>query len=286
MRPKAKVGVVRRGLDHDRVAQPLPQALDPRLEVRLVVLGDVVLGVLLEVAELARREEAFAHRAPPVGLELLELGLQRLQAGGVIASPPGLGWVRVGHHPHFGTTAARRSAGCATMWAWQTALPPAASRSARTSAGAGPRTARGATARPPRPPDISVRCRVLTPSDHLRYSPGSLLVIVSPSSAERDRFAERLIQNQASLLSLDKVRALLAGRVPEEEVDDRAQEILNAAIQKRLEAGETVVIAAEGMEADERERYARMAAGCKRPRHLLLLEAARGRTSRTRTAPP
>lgn len=128
---------------------------------------------------------------------------------------------------------------------------------------------------PPRPPDISVRCRVLTPSDHLRYSPGSLLVIVSPSPAERDRFAERMIQNRASLLSLGKVRSLLAGRVPDEEVEGRAQEILDAAILKRLQGSESVVIAAEGMAADERERYARMAHAAKRPRHLLLLEAAR-----------
>jgi predicted kinase len=128
---------------------------------------------------------------------------------------------------------------------------------------------------PPRPPDISVRCRVLTPSDHLRYSPGSMLVIVSASPVERDRFAERMIQNRASLLSLDKVRALLAGRASEEEIAARAPEILAAAIQKRLQAGETVVIAAEGLEASERERYALMAAGAKRPRHLLLLEAAR-----------
>jgi predicted kinase len=128
---------------------------------------------------------------------------------------------------------------------------------------------------PPRPPDISVRCRVLTPSDHLRYSPGSMLVIVSASPVERDRFAERMIQNRASLLSLDKVRALLAGRASEEEIAARAPEILAAAIQKRLQAGETVVIAAEGLDASERERYALMAAGAKRPRHLLLLEAAR-----------
>jgi predicted kinase len=128
---------------------------------------------------------------------------------------------------------------------------------------------------PARPPDISVRCRVLTPSDHLRYSPGSMLVITSPSPSERDRFAERMIQNQGSLLSLGKVRALLEGRVPEEEIGTRAQEILDAAILKRLQASETVVIAAEGMEAEERERYARMAASARRPRHLLLLEAAR-----------
>ena len=128
---------------------------------------------------------------------------------------------------------------------------------------------------PPRPPDISVRCRVLTPSDHLRYSPGSMVVIVSPSATDRDRFAERLITNRGSLVSLDKVRSLLAGRASEEEIAARATEILDAAILKRLNASETVVIAANGMEADERERYARMAAAAKRPRHLILLEVAR-----------
>jgi predicted kinase len=127
----------------------------------------------------------------------------------------------------------------------------------------------------PRPPDISVRCRVLAPSDHLRYSPGSLLVIVSPSRAERDRFAEQMIQNRASLLSLDKVRALLEGRVAADELADRAAEVLDAAILKRLQSNETVVIAADGMGAEERERYARLAAQARRPRHLVLLEVAR-----------
>ena len=127
---------------------------------------------------------------------------------------------------------------------------------------------------PPRPPDISVRCQVLTPSDHLRYSPGSLLVIVSASAAERDRFAERLIDSR-TLLSLDKVRALLAGRVDEEEIASRAQEVLDSAVLKRLEANQTVTIAADGLEAGERERYVRMAHGVRRPRHLILLEAAR-----------
>jgi predicted kinase len=127
---------------------------------------------------------------------------------------------------------------------------------------------------PPRPPDISVRCQVLNPSDELRYSPGSMLMFVSASAAERDRFAERLIDARM-LLSLDKVRALLAGRVDEEEIEERAQEVLDAAIRKRLEANQTVTIAAEGLGADERERYARMAAASKRPRHIILLEAAR-----------
>lgn len=128
---------------------------------------------------------------------------------------------------------------------------------------------------PPRPPDLSVRSRVLAPADRLRYSPGSLLVIVSASPADRDRFVERIIENRASLLSLDKVRGLLAGRVPEEEVEARAAELLDAAVVKRLEASETVVIPTEGLELDERERYVRMAAAAKRPRHLILLETSR-----------
>ena len=128
---------------------------------------------------------------------------------------------------------------------------------------------------PQRPPNIAVRCKVLTPSDHVRYSPGSMLVIVCPAPAERDRFTERMIPNKPSLLSLGKVRSLLAGRVSEEDVESRASEVLDAAITKRLQANETVVVATEGTGADERERFARMAAAAKRPRHLILLEVAR-----------
>src|SRR6185437_9394474 len=72
--------------------------------------------------------------------------------------------------------------------------------------------------RPPRPRDISVRSRTLRPADRMRYSPGSLLVIVSPSPADRDRFAQRVVEDKSAVFSLDKVRALLAGRVPDEEI--------------------------------------------------------------------
>jgi predicted kinase len=128
---------------------------------------------------------------------------------------------------------------------------------------------------PPRPADLTVHCRVLAPADRLRYSPGSLLIIVSASAAERDRFTERLIEDRASLLSLDKVRGLLAGRVGEDELDARAEELLAAAAQKRLENRQTVVLAANGLDAGERERFVRLAASLKRPRHLILLETAR-----------
>jgi predicted kinase len=128
---------------------------------------------------------------------------------------------------------------------------------------------------PARPADVTVHCRVLTPTDRLRYSPGSLLIVVCASHAERDRFLTRLIDDRASLLTLDKVRALLAGRVAEEEIDARAGELLGAAVSKRLEARETVVLGADSVNAGEREVFVRAAAALKRPRHLILLETAR-----------
>lgn len=132
---------------------------------------------------------------------------------------------------------------------------------------------------PPRPADISVRCRVLKPSDRMRYSPGSLLLLVSASASERGRFAQRLITDRSALLSLDKVRGLLAGRVPEEEVETRAGELLHAALLKRLDAGETVVVAMEGLDGAAREPYVRAAARLRRPRHIILLETGRDQVS-------
>ncbi len=116
---------------------------------------------------------------------------------------------------------------------------------------------------------------MLTPADRLRYSPGSLLVVASASGAERDRFLDRLIEDRASLLSLGKVRALLAGRVAEQELQARAEELLRAAVSKRLESRETVVLAVDSLDAGAREPFVRIAAALKRPRHLILLETAR-----------
>jgi hypothetical protein len=128
---------------------------------------------------------------------------------------------------------------------------------------------------PPRPADLSVRSRVLRPSDRMRYSPGSLVVIVSGSATERDRFAERVFEERSAVLSRDKVRGLLAGKVPEPDVEARAGQLLDAAVRKRLEAGQSVVLAADGVGAEEREPFVRLAAAAGRPRHLILLEAGR-----------
>src|ERR1700736_4638702 len=125
---------------------------------------------------------------------------------------------------------------------------------------------------PPRPPDLTVHCQVLSPGDRLRYSPGSLLIVLSASGGERDRFLERLIEDRASLLSPQKVRGLLAGRVPDEELPERVRELLRAAVSKRLENRETVVLALDDLRPQEREPFVRAAAAQKRPRHLILVE--------------
>src|ERR1700734_3451602 len=92
---------------------------------------------------------------------------------------------------------------------------------------------------PPRPVDVSVRSRVLAPAHRLRYSPGSLLVIVGAAASEPTAFAERVVDERGATLSLGKVRALLAGRIPEAEIEARAEELLNAAVTKRVQKGET-----------------------------------------------
>ena len=136
-----------------------------------------------------------------------------------------------------------------------------------------------------RPVDISTRCRVLAPSDRLRYSPGSLLVIVSASEELRERFAGGIIQEKGALFTMPRVRALIAGRVDQEVAEEKAAELLEAAVQKRLKAGETVVVVAEGLAPEARERYVRAAAANRRPRHLMLLETPKDEVAEEDRAP-
>ena len=128
---------------------------------------------------------------------------------------------------------------------------------------------------PPRPADVSVRSRVLSPSHRLRYSPGSLLVIVGSAASQPALFAERVLEDRGALLSLAKVRSLLAGRVAEGDIEAKARELLQAAVLKRLQANQTVVVATDSLDPTERERYVRLAHAHTRPRHLIMLEAPR-----------
>jgi hypothetical protein len=128
---------------------------------------------------------------------------------------------------------------------------------------------------PARPVDVSVRCHVLAPSDRLRYSPGSLLIIVGPEASEPERFAERVVEERGAILAPGRVRTLLAGRVAESEIEERASDLLVAAASKRLQSEQSVVLPLEGFDRSERERYVRLAHGLRRPRHLILLETSR-----------
>src|SRR5579863_1087082 len=84
----------------------------------------------------------------------------------------------------------------------------------------------------PRPVDISVRSRVLAPSHRLRYSPGSLLVIIGHASSAPAAFAERVVEERGALLTPARVRALIAGRVAADELEQRTGELLAAAALK------------------------------------------------------
>src|SRR5256714_1168626 len=130
---------------------------------------------------------------------------------------------------------------------------------------------------PPRPANLFVHCRVLRPTDQLRYSPGSLLVVVCASPQDSEGFLERVVEDRAALLTPGKVRQVLAGRVAEQEMDARAHELLFAAAAKRLRSQVCVVPATATLDAEEREPLVRLAAELGRPRHLILLETARER---------
>lgn len=124
----------------------------------------------------------------------------------------------------------------------------------------------------PRPVDISTRCRVLKLSDRMRYTPGSLVVIVSASQQDRERFVERVFEEKNAVLSPVRVRALLAQKVGADELEERTQQLLDAAIAKRLANGDSVVVPVAGLDGADRERLARMAHAKRRPRHVIFLD--------------
>jgi hypothetical protein len=127
---------------------------------------------------------------------------------------------------------------------------------------------------PQRPTDISTRNRVLRPSEELVYSPGSLVVVASTAPTDAEAFLNRLVQTKGALFSMAKVRSLLTGRVADDELEVRAEELMTSAIAKRIEAGDTVVVVTQTLDAEEREPFVRLAAAAGRPRHIVLFEPA------------
>jgi hypothetical protein len=108
----------------------------------------------------------------------------------------------------------------------------------------------------------------------MRYSPGSIVIIAGPAAVGLDRFADRVVEERGVVLSLAKVRALLQGRVAEDELEAKAPALLDAAVHKRLGARQSIVIPVEGLEAEHRERFVRPAHAARRPRHLILLDGS------------
>ena len=88
-----------------------------------------------------------------------------------------------------------------------------------------------------------------------------------------------MLEDSSALLSMAKLRGMLAGRVPEGEIDEKARALLDATAAKRLASGQTVVIALESLDAAERERYVRAALPHRRPRHLILVETGKDKVA-------
>jgi predicted kinase len=143
----------------------------------------------------------------------------------------------------------------------------------------------GEAERPPRQQDVSVRGRVLSPTFRMRYNPGSLLVIACADPALQAKFVARVIEEQSTVFSLGKVKALLAGKVGEDELDAKAQTLLDAALAKRFAAGQSVVVPLEGLSPEEREHYVRLAAVNRRARHIILVEAGKEHVAEEDRAP-
>ena len=146
--------------------------------------------------------------------------------------------------------------------------------------------------RPPRPRDISVRSRTLRPADRMRYSPGSLLVIVCASRAERDRSAssdeetgphdaagdgESDAALDARAIALEMRETDLALRAQRIDERDRMAERRDAvADQRDREADE------REHAADRRERIADEREGTAAARELERLERVAQREARER----
>jgi hypothetical protein len=107
----------------------------------------------------------------------------------------------------------------------------------------------------------------------LRYSPGSLLLVTGSRESGIDAFLARVIEEKGIVFTPAKVRALLTGRVPEDELDGKADELLRAAVAKRMQSGETAVVALADLDPATRREFVELAHAHRRPRHLFLLEA-------------
>lgn len=133
--------------------------------------------------------------------------------------------------------------------------------------------------RPQRPADISTRCRILKPTDRMRYSPGSLVVVVSAAADDANKFAARVFEEQGAVLGVEKLTGMLRGRVADDALEATVIQLLDKTVASRLEKGDAVVLVASTLGAEEREPYLRAAHKLRRPRHLILVETAKDKVA-------
>lgn len=125
-----------------------------------------------------------------------------------------------------------------------------------------------------RGPQVAVRCRVLPPSDRQRYTPGSLVVIVTAGDpASLERFADVRIEETKAILSMARMRQLIAGRVDEAQVEATAATLLDKTVEKRLAAGNSTVVLLEDLTPESRNRFVVPAAKVRKARHLIFVDA-------------
>ena len=128
-----------------------------------------------------------------------------------------------------------------------------------------------------RGPQVAVRGRVLSPTDRQRYSPGSVVLVVGGTAEQREKFAEKRVEEKSAVLSRARVRRLIEGRVGADELDAAVDKVLDATLLKRLGTPEgSAIVLVDDLSAEERARFVVPAAKARRPRHLLFLDAPTG----------
>ncbi len=124
-----------------------------------------------------------------------------------------------------------------------------------------------------RPVDISTRQRVLKVTDRLRYTPGSLVVVISASEKDRESFVDRVfIEDKNAILSTVRIRKLLEQKFSGEELEAKTRQLWEATIVKRLGNGDQVIVPIEGLDGADREALNRLAHAKRRPRHAIFLD--------------
>ena len=108
----------------------------------------------------------------------------------------------------------------------------------------------------------------------MRYSPGSLVVIVSASPRDRDRFVDRVFEEKGAVLGLEKLKKMVAGKV-DESPRRHGQAAPRRDDHQAHREGRGRRPADRVARPRRARAYVRLAHKFRRPRHLILIETAK-----------